>query len=244
VEPAEIADLNGEPLDQKRQIGQRRRPPPGRVSQTALQERGRGMPKRSLLRLIAVGLINEPGPDGFWDERELERMDAVIRLGERTRDLHRRVLLLPYEGFPVTPGHRRRAVVELLQSGLRPAAARKMRRVRRELDLLHRRTMSGLGWPLPRRPRTFGIGIPKNKWSRAVEAVGLDTFAEQLQMAAFYAEILPSIAKAERLRSDIEVPTEERLALILVNLLLADDKARHAVGWQPTPKRRGLDILA
>ena len=126
-----------------------------RVSQTALQERARRMPKRAFDRLVETGLLNPPGPDKRWPVTELDRIDKVMTLGHQARDLYRRVLLLPWEGpqYEVALDHRRQALEELLKGDLRPAA-RKMRSVRRALDALHRRTMRGLGWQPARRPRS------------------------------------------------------------------------------------------
>lgn len=203
------------------------------------------MPRRTFDRLVETGLIDPPGTDGRWPSSELDRIGKVMELGRQgVRDLNRRVLLLPWEGpeFAVDLGHRRKATEELLKSDLRPAG-RKMREVRRELDFLHRRTMAGLDWPAARKPRNYGMHLPQALWWRVVEAADDETLQGDYQLASFYAQILPDLLHADGVEPEIEVPPEERLAFILVNLLLRSPEPRRAVGLAPLPVRRGPDIV-
>jgi hypothetical protein len=202
------------------------------------------MPRRTFDRLLETGLLNPPGPDGRWPASELGRIERVMELGRRgVRDLNRRVLLLPWEGpeFAVDLVHRRKATEELLKGDLRPAG-RKMREVRRELDVLYRRTMAGLDWPAARKPRNYGMRLPQGLWWFTVQAADDPTLQGDYQLASFYAQILPNILRAEGIEPEIGVPPEERLAFILVNLLLRHPEPRRAVGLAPLPVRRGPDI--
>lgn len=215
-----------------------------RVSQTALQERAGRIPKRAFDRLVETGLLNPAGKDGRWASSELDRIDRVMALGrDKARNLYRRVILLPWEGpeYVVDLKHRRRAVEELLASDLRPAA-RKMRQVRRELDVLYRRTMIGLGWPLPRKPRSYGLNLAHERWCFCVAAADDETLRREYQVASHYAQILPDVMRAEGIEPEVDAPPEERLAFVLVNLLLKYPEPRRAVGLPPLPVRRGLDI--
>lgn len=215
-----------------------------RISQTALQERAGRISKRAFDRLIETGLLNPAGEDGRWPESELDRIDTVMALGrDKARDLSRRVILLPWEGPEYTLGllHRRRAVEELLSSDLRPAA-RKMREVRRELDILHRRTTVALGWVSARKPRSYGLSIPHDRWSDIVAAANDEILQREYQVASYYAQILPDVMRAERLAPEVDVPAEERLAFVLVNLLLRYPGPRTAAGLDPLRERRGPDI--
>lgn len=186
-------------------------------SRSGLARRFGDMPNRNFDRYVATGLIGPPGHDGRWDDAAILRMEAAQRLAKEAPNLERRVLLMSMEGFPVGSPQLREAVAAVLER-IRPAA-RKMREVRRELFELARRT----AWTVdqaPRRPRSFGFPRPPAGWPGLIRATDDETFELHYPTASTYAQFL--LGRLPGFNAGVEVPREERLALVLVNLLAAD----------------------
>jgi hypothetical protein len=189
-----------------------------RLSKTAVKELLGRMPEKSWQQWLYFGLLRPPGPDGRWEEEEVKaRIKAAKDLEETARGIPRRALHLQRAGHHVEPVARKRAVLEILRR-VRPAA-RKMREVRMEMDALARRVSFG---PPPRRLRSYGIGLPREDWMEAVNVVDLETFDAHYANAARWAESLPDAAMAEGRRLLLEVPFDERVSLLLVNLLIKE----------------------
>jgi hypothetical protein len=190
------------------------------------------MPAHVFDRMLATGLLPAPDPDGTWPATEVARFDAVLALAPRARSLERRVLLLHLSGFLPSLAARRAAALSLVDT-IRPAA-RKMARVRQELDALAERAR--LGGPRLRRPRTYALPLAREQWRVVLEAANDELWQAEWQLAARYASILASIAQAEGL-PDVDLPEEERLVLVLVTQLLRHPEVRRQVPLgEPVPR--------
>jgi len=176
------------------------------------------MPEKGWEQWLYLGLLPPSGPDGRWDGDDAEvRIKAAQELEEIARAIPRRSLYLQRGGHYVEPIARQRAVIEILRR-IRPAA-RKMREVRLQMDALARRVSFG---PPPRRLRSYGIGLPREDWIQAVATVDVETFDAYYANAARWSDSLPEASLAEGRSPSIEVPFDERVSLLLVNLLIKE----------------------
>lgn len=93
-----------------------------------------------------------------------------------------------------------------------------------------------LSGPSPRRPRTYALPLAQVNWVVVLDGADDVTWQAEGEMAARYAEILPSVARAAGL-PELELPDEERIILVLMNLLLKYHEIRalvplgRAVSW-------------
>jgi hypothetical protein len=195
-----------------------------RITRWALRARSGNIPARVFARLIATGLVPPPDVDGLWPATTIGRLDAVMALAPQARSFERRVLLLHQAGYMPALAARRAAASSVVRT-IRPGA-RKMTRVRRELDALADR--ASLGGPAPRRPRTYALPLAQEKWVEVLDGADDLTWQGEWEMAARYAEILPSVARAAGLPA-FAIPDEERIVLALVNLLLKHAEVRTLV---------------
>jgi hypothetical protein len=201
------------------------------LSKTAVQEAIGKMPAKAWDQWIAFGLVPPPGPDGRWIAEGLhERIKEAKRLEAEARALPRRALLLQRNGFRVESAARRRAVIEVLRR-VRPAA-RKMRRVRYELHELATRASQSMP---PRRPRSYGIGLPKADWVRAVQATSGESFEETYAVAARWAEMM-ALPTASHGPAQVDLTFDERVSLLVAHLLIQSDAAvRRGLGLPGLP---------
>jgi hypothetical protein len=201
------------------------------LSKTAVQEAIGKMPAKAWDQWIAFGLIPSPGEDGRWVAEGLaERIEEAKRLRTEARALPRRALLLQRNGFRVESAARRRAVIEVLRR-VRPAA-RKMRRVRYELHELATRASQSRP---PRRPRSYGIGLPRADWVRAVQVTSAESFEETYAVAARWAEMM-ALPTASHGPAQVDLTFDERVSLLAAHLLVQGNAAvRHALGLPEVP---------